>query len=179
MPRSSKHTIAIIGLGYVGLPLAVKIGEKYRTVGFDNNPTRINELKAGRDVTLEATGAALKAARKLRFSSQTKDLESCNVFIVTVPTPIDQYKRPDLRPLLKASETVGRALKKGDVVIFESTVYPGCTEEICVPALERAFIAALQQGLLTVVTVPSASIPATSNIAWRPSGKSPPAPRRG
>jgi UDP-N-acetyl-D-glucosamine/UDP-N-acetyl-D-galactosamine dehydrogenase len=137
MPGSSKHTIAIIGLGYVGLPLAVEFGKKYRTVGFDNNPTRINELKAGRDVTLEATGAELKAARKLRFSSQTKDLESCNVFIVTVPTPIDQYKRPDLRPLLKASETVGRALTKGDVVIFESTVYPGCTEEICVPALER------------------------------------------
>ena len=137
MPGSSKHTIAIIGLGYVGLPLAVEFGKKYRTVGFDNNPTRINELKAGRDVTLEATGAELKAAHKLRFSSQAKDLESCNVFIVTVPTPIDQYKRPDLRPLLKASETVGRALKKGGVVIFESTVYPGCTEEICVPALER------------------------------------------
>src|SRR6202795_1833213 len=133
----TKHTIAVIGLGYVGLPLAVEFGKKYRTVGFDNNPARINELKAGHDFTLEATRAELKAARKLRFTSQTKDLKSCNVFIVTVPTPIDQYKRPDLTPLLRASETVGRALKKGDVVIYESTVYPGCTEEICVPALER------------------------------------------
>jgi UDP-N-acetyl-D-glucosamine/UDP-N-acetyl-D-galactosamine dehydrogenase len=137
MQGSSKHTIAVIGLGYVGLPLAVEFGKKYRTLGFDNNPARIDELKAGRDVTLEATRAELKSARKLRFSSQTKDLESSNVFIVTVPTPIDQYKRPDLTPLLRASETVGRALKKGDVVIYESTVYPGCTEEICVPALER------------------------------------------
>jgi UDP-N-acetyl-D-glucosamine/UDP-N-acetyl-D-galactosamine dehydrogenase len=137
MRALSKHTIAVIGLGYVGLPLAVEFGKQYRTVGFDNNPARINELRAGRDVTLEATRAELKAARKLRFTSQTKDLKSCNVFIVTVPTPIDKYKRPDLTPLLRASETVGRALKKGDVVIYESTVYPGCTEEICVPALER------------------------------------------
>jgi UDP-N-acetyl-D-glucosamine/UDP-N-acetyl-D-galactosamine dehydrogenase len=137
MRALSKHTIAVIGLGYVGLPLAVEFGKQYRTVGFDNNPARINELRAGRDVTLEATRAELKAARKLRFTSQTKDLKSCNVFIVTVPTPIDRYKRPDLTPLLRASETVGRALKKGDVVIYESTVYPGCTEEICVPALER------------------------------------------
>jgi UDP-N-acetyl-D-galactosamine dehydrogenase len=133
----SKHKIAVIGLGYVGLPLAVEFGKKYRTVGFDNNPIRIKELKAGHDATLEATRAELKATRKLRFSAQAKDLKSCNVFIVTVPTPIDQYKRPDLSPLLKASETVGRALKKGDIVIYESTVYPGCTEEICVPALER------------------------------------------
>jgi UDP-N-acetyl-D-galactosamine dehydrogenase len=133
----SRHKIAVIGLGYVGLPLAVEFGKKYRTVGFDNNPTRIKELKAGHDATLEATSAELKATRKLRFSAQTKDLKSCNVFIVTVPTPIDQYKRPDLSPLLKASETVGRALNKGDIVIYESTVYPGCTEEICVPALER------------------------------------------
>jgi UDP-N-acetyl-D-glucosamine/UDP-N-acetyl-D-galactosamine dehydrogenase len=137
MQGSSKYRIAVIGLGYVGLPLAVEFGKKYRTLGFDNNPARIDELKAGRDVTLEATQGELKAARKLRFSSQTEDLESCNVFIVTVPTPIDQYKRPDLTPLLGASETVGRALKKGDIVIYESTVYPGCTEEICVPALER------------------------------------------
>jgi UDP-N-acetyl-D-galactosamine dehydrogenase len=133
----SKHKIAVIGLGYVGLPLAVEFGKKYRTVGFDINAERIKELKAGRDVTMETTSAELKATRKLRFSSQTKDLKSCNVFIVTVPTPIDQYKRPDLTPLLKASETVGRVLKKGDIVIYESTVYPGCTEEICVPELER------------------------------------------
>jgi UDP-N-acetyl-D-glucosamine/UDP-N-acetyl-D-galactosamine dehydrogenase len=133
----SRHKIAVIGLGYVGLPLAVEFGKKYRTVGFDVNPARIKELKAGRDVTLETTGAELKATRKLRFSAQAKDIKSCNVFIVTVPTPIDRYKRPDLTPLLKASETVGRALKKGDLVIYESTVYPGCTEEICVPVLER------------------------------------------
>src|SRR5882672_6383291 len=133
----SRHKIAVIGLGYVGLPLAVEFGKKYRTVGFDNNPVRIKELKAGRDVTLETTRADLKAALNLQFSSQIKDLKSSNVFIVTVPTPIDRYKRPDLSPLLKASETVGRVLKKGDVVIYESTVYPGCTEEICVPALER------------------------------------------
>jgi UDP-N-acetyl-D-galactosamine dehydrogenase len=133
----SKHKIAIIGLGYVGLPLAVEFGKKYRTVGFDINAPRIKALKAGRDVTLETTGAELEAARKLRFSAQPKDLKACNIFIVTVPTPIDKYKRPDLTPLLNASETVGRILKKGDIVIYESTVYPGCTEEICVPALER------------------------------------------
>lgn len=133
----SKHKIAIIGLGYVGLPLAVEFGKKYPTVGFDTNPVRIKDLKAGRDATLEATNADLKSARKLKFSAQAKDLRSCNVFIITVPTPIDRYKRPDLTPLLKASETVGRALKKGDIVIYESTVYPGCTEEICVPALQR------------------------------------------
>jgi UDP-N-acetyl-D-galactosamine dehydrogenase len=133
----SRHKIAVIGLGYVGLPLAVEFGKKYRTVGFDINPARIKQLRAGRDVTLEATAAELKAAPKLRFSAQAKDLKSCNVFIITVPTPIDQYKRPDLTPLLNASETAGRALKKGDIVIYESTVYPGCTEEICVPVLER------------------------------------------
>lgn len=134
----SKYKIAVIGLGYVGLPLAVEFGKKYRTVGFDTNAARIRELKAGRDFTLETTAAELKAARKLRFSAQAKDLKSCNVFIVTVPTPVDQYKRPDLTPLLRASETVGRVLKKGDIVIYESTVYPGCTEEVCVPALERS-----------------------------------------
>jgi UDP-N-acetyl-D-galactosamine dehydrogenase len=133
----SGHKIAVIGLGYVGLPLALEFGKKYRTVGFDINAARIKDLKGGRDVTLETTSAELKATRKLRFSAQTKDLKSCDVFIVTVPTPIDQYKRPDLTPLLKASETVGRVLKKGDIVIYESTVYPGCTEEICVPVLER------------------------------------------
>ena len=133
----SRHRIAVIGLGYVGLPLAVEFGKKYRTVGFDINPIRIKELKAGRDITLETTRAELKAARKLRFSAQIKEIKSSTVFIVTVPTPIDQYKRPNLTPLLEASETVGRILKKGDIVIYESTVYPGCTEEVCVPALER------------------------------------------
>ena len=133
----NRYKIAVVGLGYVGLPLAVEFGKKYRTVGFDIDPARIKDLKGGRDVTLETTSADLEAAPKLWFSAHAKDLKSCNVFIVTVPTPIDQYKRPDLMPLLKASETVGRVLKKGDIVIYESTVYPGCTEEICVPALER------------------------------------------
>jgi UDP-N-acetyl-D-galactosamine dehydrogenase len=137
MQGLSRCKIAVIGLGYVGLPLAVEFGKKYGTVGFDVNAQRIKELKAGRDVTLETDSVELKAARKLRFSAHTKDLKSSNIFIVTVPTPIDQYKRPDLTPLLKASETVGRVLKKGDIVIYESTVYPGCTEEICVPVLER------------------------------------------
>jgi UDP-N-acetyl-D-galactosamine dehydrogenase len=137
MQDLSRRTIAVIGLGYVGLPLAVEFGKTYRTVGFDNNPIRIKELKAENDVTRETTSADLRRARKLRFSAQPKDLKSCNVFIVTVPTPIDRYKRPDLTPLLKASESVGRVLKKGDIVIYESTVYPGCTEEICVPALEH------------------------------------------
>jgi UDP-N-acetyl-D-glucosamine/UDP-N-acetyl-D-galactosamine dehydrogenase len=133
----SRHRIAVIGLGYVGLPLAVEFGKKYRTVGFDINAGRIKELKSGRDATLETTGKELRAARMLRFSALAKDLKTSNVFIVTVPTPIDQYKRPDLAPLLKASESVGRVLKKGDIVIYESTVYPGCTEEVCVPVLER------------------------------------------
>jgi UDP-N-acetyl-D-galactosamine dehydrogenase len=133
----SRHKIAVVGLGYVGLPLAVEFGKKYPTVGFDINPSRIKDLKAGRDITREATGADLKAARKLRFSAQVKDIKSCNVFIITVPTPIDRYKRPDLTPLLGASETVGRVLKKGDIVVYESTVYPGCTEEVCVPVLSR------------------------------------------
>ena len=133
----SRHRIAIIGLGYVGLPLAVEFGKKYRTVGFDNNPARIEALKAGYDATLEASQSDLKAATKLRFSGHARDISSSDVYIVTVPTPIDQYKRPDLAPLLTASETVGRVLKKGDLVIYESTVYPGCTEEVCVPALER------------------------------------------
>jgi UDP-N-acetyl-D-galactosamine dehydrogenase len=137
MRELSRLRIAVIGLGYVGLPLAVEFGKKYRTLGFDINPLRIKQLKTGLDTTLETSGAEIAAARKLRFSAQTKDLKSCNVFIVTVPTPIDQYKRPDLTPLLKASETVGRVLKKGDIVIYESTVYPGCTEEVCVPELER------------------------------------------
>jgi UDP-N-acetyl-D-galactosamine dehydrogenase len=137
MRSSGKYRIAVIGLGYVGLPLAVEFGKKYHTVGFDINARRIKELKAGRDATLEITAEELAATRKLRVSAQSKDLKSCNVYVVTVPTPIDQYKRPDLTPLLKASETVGRVLKKGDIVVYESTVYPGCTEEICVPVLER------------------------------------------
>lgn len=130
--------IAIIGLGYVGLPLAVEFGKKYSTVGFDINPSRVLELRAGRDSTLEATKEDLKSSRKLRFTNQAEDLAACNIFIVTVPTPIDRYKRPDLQPLISASQAIGGVLKKNDVVIYESTVFPGCTEEVCVPVLEQA-----------------------------------------
>jgi UDP-N-acetyl-D-glucosamine/UDP-N-acetyl-D-galactosamine dehydrogenase len=130
--------IAVVGLGYVGLPLAVEFGKKYRTVGFDINPSRVLELRAGRDSTLEATKKDLQASRKLRFTNQVEDLAACNIFIVTVPTPIDRYKRPDLQPLISASQTIGGVLKKNDVVIYESTVFPGCTEEVCVPVLEQA-----------------------------------------
>jgi UDP-N-acetyl-D-galactosamine dehydrogenase len=129
--------VGIIGLGYVGLPLAVEFGKHFDTVGFDIKPDRIAELKAGRDSTLETTRAELKGAVRLNFTTDLADLKKCRVFIVTVPTPIDEYKRPDLTPLVKASESVGKVLKKGDVVVYESTVYPGCTEEVCVPILER------------------------------------------
>jgi len=129
--------IAVIGLGYVGLPLAVEFGKKYRVVGFDINQKRIDELKSGYDRTLEVDEANLRSSTKLSFSCDKDELKSCNIFIVTVPTPVDEYKRPDLTPLIKASETVGAALKRGDIVIYESTVYPGCTEEDCVPILER------------------------------------------
>ena len=129
--------IGVVGLGYVGLPLAVEFGKHFETLGFDVNPKRIAQLRAGRDLTLEVTGAELKSARQLRFTTELEDLKRCRVFIVTVPTPIDGYKRPDLVPLERASESIGRVLRKGAVVIYESTVYPGCTEEVCVPILER------------------------------------------
>lgn len=131
------YKVAIIGLGYVGLPLAVEFGKQYDTLGFDINAVRIAELKTGKDRTLETTSEELAHAVKLGFSSDRNDLNACNVFIVTVPTPIDQANRPDLTPLIKASETVGQVLKQGDIVIYESTVYPGATEEVCVPVLER------------------------------------------
>jgi UDP-N-acetyl-D-galactosamine dehydrogenase len=130
--------IGIVGLGYVGLPLATEFGRHFDTVGFDINPQRIRELKAGRDSTLEATPEDLKAATRLVFSARLKDLQTCGIYIITVPTPIDEYKRPDLLALERASSEVGKVLKKGDIVIYESTVYPGCTEEICVPLLERS-----------------------------------------
>jgi len=132
-----KCRIGIVGLGYVGLPLAVEFGKHFDTVGFDVKPHRIAELAGGRDSTLEVTRAELKAAARLSFSTEIDSLKRCRVLIVTVPTPIDEYKRPDLTPLIKASETVGKALSKGAVVVYESTVYPGCTEEVCVPILER------------------------------------------
>lgn len=128
--------LAIIGLGYVGLPLAVEFGKQRSVVGFDINQKRIDQLKAGQDFTLEIEANELKAAKHLQFITSLDDLRSCNVYIVTVPTPIDEHKRPDLTPLIKASETVGKVLKAGDIVIYESTVYPGCTEEDCVPVLE-------------------------------------------
>lgn len=130
-------SIAIIGLGYVGFPLAVEFGKIYPTLGFDIDASRIDELKSGVDRTQEVSAAQLAESKNLRFSSQVSDLASCNTFIVTVPTPIDHFKKPDLSPLLKASEMIGKVLKKGDVVIYESTVYPGCTEEDCVPVLEK------------------------------------------
>ena len=129
--------IAIVGLGYVGLPLAVEFGKKYSTIGFDINQERIDELKKGIDRTLETTKEELDSSRKLIFTSEIKSIKDANIFIVTVPTPIDEYKKPDLTPLIKASQLIGSVLKSGDLVIYESTVYPGCTEEDCVPILER------------------------------------------
>lgn len=137
MIRPPDTKIAIIGLGYVGLPLAVEFGKKRKVVGFDINRSRIERLRAGHDTTLEVEDAELAEARHLTFSDRLEDIADCTVFIVTVPTPIDVHKRPDLTPLIKASETIGRVLKRGDVVIYESTVYPGATEEDCVPVLER------------------------------------------
>jgi UDP-N-acetyl-D-galactosamine dehydrogenase len=139
------NKIAIIGLGYVGLPLAIEFGKKYKVLGFDINKDRIEELTSGKDRTneadLEGLSYAINLSKKgdtgLVFSNIVGDLISCNVYIVTVPTPIDQFKAPDLTPLLKASEMIGKVLKKGDIVIYESTVYPGCTEEDCVPILEK------------------------------------------
>jgi UDP-N-acetyl-D-galactosamine dehydrogenase len=128
--------IGVVGLGYVGLPLAVEFGKRFSTVGFDIKAARVEELERGHDSTLETDAADLAAATKLSFTAALEDLADCRVYIVTVPTPIDEFKRPDLTPLVKASESVGRVLKKGDVVVYESTVYPGCTEEVCVPILE-------------------------------------------
>jgi UDP-N-acetyl-D-galactosamine dehydrogenase len=129
--------ITIIGLGYVGLPLAVEFGKKFPVVGFDINAKRLDELRTGHDRTLEVSAADLKDSSYLAFSSNIDDIRKSDYFIVTVPTPIDAHNRPDLTPLIKASETVGKALKPGSVVIYESTVYPGCTEEECVPVLEK------------------------------------------
>ncbi len=132
-----KIQLAVIGLGYVGLPLAVEFGKKRNVIGFDINVDRIGELKAQRDNTLEVSELEIRASKFLKFTLAYEDLKTCNCFIVTVPTPIDQFNRPNLMPLMRASETVGRVLKKGDLVIYESTVYPGCTEEDCVPVLEK------------------------------------------
>lgn len=132
-----ESTIAIIGLGYVGLPLAVEFGKVRPVIGFDINHIRIVELNEGRDSTLEVTAEDLSTAKHLHFSDDYDSLKDCDIFIVTVPTPIDSANRPDLTPLIKASETVGKVLKREAIVIYESTVYPGCTEEVCVPILEK------------------------------------------
>ena len=135
--QSSDSSIAIVGLGYVGLPLAVEFGRKRKVIGFDINETRIQELKQGIDKTLETTNQELRDAIHLSYTSLLEDLRHCKIFIVTVPTPIDKEKKPDLVPLERATEAIGSILKKGDIVIYESTVYPGATEEICVPILEE------------------------------------------
>ncbi len=137
MHNLSNRKLAIIGLGYVGLPLAVEFGKKRPVVGFDINTKRVAELQSGQDHTLEVEPAELQQATQLSFTTDAQQLKACDIYIVTVPTPIDAHKRPDLTPLIKASETIGKALKKGDIVIYESTVYPGATEEECVPVLEK------------------------------------------
>jgi UDP-N-acetyl-D-galactosamine dehydrogenase len=137
MLKLRKCRIGVVGLGYVGLPLAVEFGKHFDTIGFDVNAKRVAQLNAGRDSTLEVTRAELRSAKRLAFTTDLTRLKRRHVFIVTVPTPIDDYKRPDLTPLERASESVGTVLNKGSLVIYESTVYPGCTEEVCVPILER------------------------------------------
>ena len=136
-PSKEDTRIAVVGLGYVGLPLAVEFGKQYDTVGFDINAGRVAELRGGRDSTLEVEPELLAEAAHLTFADSLDDIRACNVYIVTVPTPIDSARRPDLTPLVKASESLGKVLAKGDTVVYESTVYPGCTEEVCVPILEK------------------------------------------
>lgn len=131
------NNIAIIGLGYVGLPLAVEFGKKFDTVGFDISQTRVNELRKNIDRTLETTENEIIEAQKLSFSTNTEDIKDCNIFIVTVPTPIDKYKKPNLAPIIMASEMLGPLISKGDIIIYESTVFPGCTNNLCVPILEE------------------------------------------
>lgn len=134
---SDMKTIAVVGLGYVGLPLAVEFGKSRPVIGFDINKGRIDALRAGQDATLEVSVDELSAANQLTFTTHPAELAAASIYIVTVPTPIDAHKRPDLTPLIKASETLGKVLKRGDIIIYESTVYPGATEDDCVPVLER------------------------------------------
>jgi len=135
--KNTNFKIAIIGLGYVGLPLAVEFGKKYETIGFDIDSSRINELENYYDRTFEVDNETLKSSTYLKYSIDIREIANCNIFIVTVPTPVDKYNKPDLTPLRKSSQTVGSVLKRGDIVIYESTVYPGATEEECVPVLEK------------------------------------------
>ena len=136
MYRLDELRLAVIGLGYVGLPLAVEFGKKRSVIGYDISAARIAALKNGHDATLEVSEEELREATGLHYTTDLADLTNCNVYIVTVPTPIDEHKRPDLSPLIKASGAIGKVLKKGDIVIYESTVYPGATEEDCAPVLE-------------------------------------------
>jgi UDP-N-acetyl-D-galactosamine dehydrogenase len=138
LPELESIHIAVVGLGYVGLPLAVEFGKQFPTVGYDIHAARVAELRTGRDGTLEVEPTEFADARYLEFTTDLEDIRPCNVYIVTVPTPIDEHKRPDFMPLVKASQAIGQVLRPGDVVVYESTVYPGATEEICVPELERA-----------------------------------------
>ncbi|MDX2478025.1 MAG: Vi polysaccharide biosynthesis UDP-N-acetylglucosamine C-6 dehydrogenase TviB [Gammaproteobacteria bacterium] len=180
--NSKTPTIAVIGLGYVGLPLAVEFGKHINTIGFDIDYSRIKELAAGHDKTLEVDEEGLKSASKLRYTANAEDLVEANVYIVTVPTPIDKYKNPDLTPLRKASELIGRFLSRNDVVIYESTVYPGATEEVCVPILatqsglefnrdffvgyspERINPGDKEHGVTSIQKVTSGSTPATADF---------------
>ena len=140
--------IAVIGLGYVGLPLAVEFGKKRKVIGYDINRPRVNELVAGHDRTNEVSKEELEEAKLLEYTADLNDISNSEIYIVTVPTPIDEYKKPDLTPLEKSSVAIGSVLKEGDIVIYESTVFPGCTEEICVPILEKesglVFISSLE-----------------------------------
>ena len=135
---SGDACVGVVGLGYVGLPLAVAFGQRFETVGYDRKASRLEELRRGEDTTRETSAEELSAARRLRFTSTASDLRVCDVIIVAVPTPVDRYNRPDLEPLYSASRAVGGAMRRGAVVVYESTVYPGCTEEDCVPVLEQA-----------------------------------------
>jgi len=162
--------IAVIGLGYVGLPLAAALGRDFSTLGYDLNPARIAQLQAQHDATEEITSEELGLAVRLRFSADAAELKSCNVYIVAVPTPVTAHKWPDLTPLIAASDSIGRVLTRGALVIYESTVYPGATEEVCVPALERASGLRCNEDFLSA-TAPNASIRATARIGWPTSSR--------
>lgn len=145
--------IAIMGLGYVGLPLAVEFGKKVQTMGFDINLQRIQELNNFQDHTLEVSAEELAQVENLSYCSHIEQLKQCNFFIVTVPTPIDNFKQPDLTPLIKASQSIAQILKQGDVVVYESTVYPGATEEVCIPVLEQYSGLVFNQDFLSVIVL--------------------------
>ena len=182
--RLEDSRIAIIGLGYVGLPLAVEFGKRYDTIGFDINAARIAELRQGRDSTLEVEPELLAQAARLSYADTLGDIATCNVYIVTVPTPIDTAKRPDLTPLIKASEAIGSILKPGDTVIYESTVYPGCTEEVCVPILERASglrfeASACPSAVAAADLTATAALPPLPQASPAPDAALPPLPQAG